>query len=264
MDRVEPQIIDNARHTSRRRIIAASSVFAAAALAATFACSNDSVAPSSPQEIDGPAVTVGSGSAHVFITTSGSRTTGIGIALTDGVFTGLPDSMAEYQLPLPSGASLPPWDHATLNWNPQGHPPPNVYMVPHFDFHFYTIPIAAQKAIVGGPDPVAVPAKYIPEDYESEVMAVPAMGVHWNDSLSTEWHGHPFDRTLIYGFTHGQMNFIEPMITVDYLEHHPNVTVPVKQPAAFQAPGAYPTSYSVRYDAAEHITRVSLDSLVAH
>lgn len=251
-------------HVLRNRILAGVCVATVAALATMAACSNDTIAPDASHEVDGPSVPVGSGSAHTFITTSGSHATGIGIALTDGVFTNLPDSMAEYQLPLPSGTSLPPWDHATLNWNPQGHPPPNIYMVPHFDFHFYTIPVSAQMAIAGGPDTATVPAKYMPQDYESEVMSVPAMGVHWNDSLSAEWKGHPFDRTLIYGFSHGQLNFIEPMITVDYLKQHPNVTAHVKQPAAFQAAGEYPDSYSIRYDASEHITRVALDSLVAH
>jgi len=248
----------------RDRILTAVCVATVATLATMLACSSDTIAPDASKEVDGPSVAVGSGSAHTFITTTSGHATQIGIALTDGVFTNLPDSMAEYQLPLPTGTALPPWDHATLNWNPQGHPPPNIYMVPHFDFHFYTIPVSAQMAIAGGPDTATVPAKYVPQDYESEVESVPAMGVHWNDSLSAEWQGHPFDRTLIYGFSHGQLNFIEPMITVAYLKQHPDATAHVKQPAAFQAPGQYPASYSIRYDANEHITRIALDSLTAH
>jgi hypothetical protein len=258
------QITASREHVLRDRILTGMCVATVAVLATMLACSNDTIAPDASHEVDGPSVTVGSGSAHTFVTTDGSHATRIGIALTDGVFTNLPDSMAEYQLPLPAGTTLPPWDHATLNWNPHGHPPPNIYMVPPFDFHFYTIPVSAQMSIVGGPDTVPVPTKYMPRDYESEVESVPAMGVHWNDSLSAEWQGHPFDRTLIYGFNRGQLNFIEPMITVDFLKQHPDVTAHVKQPAAFQAPGEYPASYSIHYDATEHITRVALDSLVAH
>src|SRR6185437_8612219 len=132
-----------------------------------------------------------------------------------------------------------------LNWNPQGHPPPTIYGVPHFDFHFYTISVAAQEAVQGGLDTTTVPSQYVPQDYVSELEAVPMMGVHWNDSLAAEWNGQPFDKTLIYGFTHGQLDFTEP----------------IKQPASFQAPGAYPTTYSIRYDAAHGLTRITLDSL---
>ncbi|MGH7648037.1 MAG: DUF5602 domain-containing protein [Gemmatimonadaceae bacterium] len=228
--------------------------------AAALACSSDTTAPVA-KEIDGPPVSVGNGTAQAFVTMRGARATAIGIAITDGAFSGLPADMAEYQLALPSGAGVTPFDHATLNWNPQGHPPPNIYSVPHFDFHFYTISVAAQEAVQGGLDTTAVPSQFVPQDYVSEVMAVPMMGVHWNDSLAAEWHGQPFAKTLIYGFNHGQLNFIEPMVTTAYLQQHPDVTESIKQPAAFQTPGTYPATYSIRYDAAHGLTRVTLDSL---
>ena len=30
-------------------------------------------------------------------------------------------------------------DHVVINWEAVGHPPPKVYDVPHFDFHFYLV-----------------------------------------------------------------------------------------------------------------------------
>lgn len=248
-------------HASSPRVLTQLLVIGALAAGAfALACSSDSTAPV-VEEVDGPPVTVGSGTAHAFVMMRGREPTTVGIAMTDAAFNGLPTTMAEFQLPLPSNVSAAPFDHATLNWNPQGHPPPTIYGVPHFDFHFYTISVAAQEAVQGGLDTTTVPSQYVPQDYVSELEAVPMMGVHWNDSLAAEWHGQPFDKTLIYGFTHGQLDFIEPMVTTAYLQTHPDITEPIKQPASFQAPGAYPTTYSIRYDAAHGLTRITLDSL---
>jgi hypothetical protein len=233
------------------------------AAVALAACGDDSTAPAT-HELDGPTVAVGNGTARLYVLEQGSTPTSIGIELSRAALTGLPDSMAMWELALPAGVSVPPWDHAMLNWNPQGHPPPEIYGVPHFDFHFYTVPMAQQMAIAGGPDNTPVAPQYVPQDYASQVESVPAMGVHWTDTLSAEFHGHPFDRTFIYGFYQGQMVFVEPMITIAYLESQPNLSMPVKQPAAFQQPGSYPRAYSVREDASGQSVRISLDSLMVH
>jgi Domain of unknown function (DUF5602) len=227
-------------------------------------CSDDTTAPGKTHELDGPTVAVGSGTARVYVLEQGDTPTSVGIELSAGALDALPDSMAMWQLPMPAGAAAAPWDHAMLNWNPQGHPPPEIYGVPHFDFHFYTIPVDAQMAIPGGPDTETVAPQYVPKDYASEVVSVPAMGVHWADTLAAEYHGHPFDRTFIYGFFHKQMVFVEPMVTVAYLQSHPDVSMSVKQPAAYQAAGRYPLASAVRWDAARQTFRISLDSLTTH
>ena len=226
------------------------------------ACGSDSTtAPASATEIDGPSVSVAGGSAHTYVMKSDTGVTSVGIALDDAALAALPDTDAMWELPLPSSVAVAPWDHAELNWNAHGHPPVEVYGLPHFDFHFYTITPSAQMAIPGGPDMTSVPAQYIPTDYQSQVMSVPMMGVHWADTLAAEFHGHTFDKTFIYGFYNGNMVFIEPMVTLDYLKSHPNASAPVKQSAAVQASGRYPASYSVTYDAANKTTRVAIDSL---
>jgi hypothetical protein len=231
----------------------------AAALLA--ACGSDEE-PAAPSELDGAAVAVGNGTASAFVVQGPSGPTAIGVKLTPGALDGLPTSDDMWSLPLPAGVSVPAYDHVMLNWNAQGHPP-DPYMVPHFDFHFYTISASAQAAIQAGPDTVTVPPQYVPKDYESGVMAVPDMGVHWVDTLSAEFHGKPFTGTFIYGFSKGSMVFLEPMVTQAYLRSQPNISTAVKQPEAWQVHGHYPTVWSIRTDPDTRDIRVTLDSLVA-
>ncbi|HEU4643220.1 MAG TPA: DUF5602 domain-containing protein [Gemmatimonadaceae bacterium] len=227
-------------------------------------CGSDSTAPSAPTKVDGAAVAVGDGTAHTFVLEQGDTPVSVGIELSADALAGLPDTVSEWQLQMPANVAVPPWDHATLDWNPQGHEPAQIYGVPHFDFHFYDIPLSEQMAIAGGPDTTTVPAANVPQDYASQVFAVPMMGVHWADTLAAEFHGHPFDHTFIYGFYHGEMVFVEPMVTKAYLESHPDASAPVKQPEAFQTAGLYPRSYGVRYDSESDSYRLTLDSLTTH
>jgi hypothetical protein len=230
-------------------------------IATLTACGSDTE-PSTSHELHGASVSVGNGSAYVYVVDGAGGPASIGIALTPSALQGLPSADAMWDLPLPSGENVAPIDHVMLNWNAQGHPP-DPYLVPHFDFHFYTITPAAQSAIIPGPDTVSVPPADVPPDYVSGVVAVPDMGVHWIDTTSAELHGQPFDRTFIYGYYHGGLVFVEPMVSLSFLSSQPNATAPVKQPQAFAQPGRYPTMYSVRYDAASNTIRVSIDSLVA-
>lgn len=241
---------------SRSRLL---TPLALAALALLAACGSDT-GPTPPHELDGTPVPVGNGTATAYVITNGGAPTSIGVALTNAALQGLPTTDTEWSLPLPTGVAVVPYDHVTLNWNAQGHPP-MPYMLPHFDFHFYLITPAAQAAITAGADTITVPAQYVPKDYMSGIEAVPDMGVHWVDTLSAEFTGHTFDHTFIYGFTKGTMAFVEPMVTQTFLASAPDVTSPVKQPIAFQKAGEYPAWYSVKADPAKGLVRVSLDSL---
>lgn len=243
----------------RPRRIAA---LALAAIVLAGACSSD-VEPSAVKELDGTPVKVGGGSAYAYVITNGGVASSMGIAMTPSALNGLPSADTAWDLPMPAGANVAPIDHATLNWNWMGHPP-GPYQLPHFDFHFYTISSSAQAAIQPGPDNTPVPAADAPPDYISGVEAVPDMGVHWVDTTAAELHGQTFDRTFIYGFYHGNMVFVEPMATRAFLSNQPNTMDVVKQPQAFQKPGAYPRYYSAHIDPGSGTIRVSLDSLVTH
>ncbi|MGE5336864.1 MAG: hypothetical protein ACM3PU_03490, partial [Gemmatimonadota bacterium] len=159
-------------------------------------------------------------------------------------------------------------DHVVVNWESVGHPPPKVYDVPHFDFHFYTVSRAAQMKVAykdeneSGTPGQQPPAELLPAGYiVPPGTAVPQMGVHAVDPSSPEFQGKPFTATFIYGFNNKQQTFIEPMVTLAYLESKPSFSAPVKRPATYTRQGAYPSTYSVKYDAARNVYEVSLEEL---
>ena len=189
----------------------------------------------------------------------------IGVTMTEQVFSNLPGGAGEFSLDLPDVAVDSLFKHILFDWNPQGHPPNNIYGLPHMDFHFYIVTEAERKAIPPGIDTFPIPAENIPQDYrslEDPPFSVPNMGTHWIDSLSSEWQGETFTETFIYGFYHGDMYFVEPMITVDYFQTNPNVTMKIKQPQSFQKDGYYPTNYSIEYDGTGQVYNIVIKDFV--
>jgi hypothetical protein len=213
--------------------------------------------------IVGPAVKVGRGHARGFIVLgSDLRPASVGVFMTRGALYDLPSAATEWHIALPIGRNVAPFDHIGLNWNPQGHPPPGVYDVPHFDFHFYRISIPEQHAIAGGPETNPPASNRIPLGYVTTGETDPEMGVHYIDPSSPEFQpGGTFTRTMIYGFFDGEMIFLEPMATTAFLLTHPNVSLGIPQPSVYPETGRYPLTYSVRYDTQRNGYIVSLDNL---
>ena len=205
----------------------------------------------------------------------------LGIALSADALQGLPTSgdMHAFILPMPKHAPAP-YTFAELDWNPHGHVPPGVYTVPHFDFHFYTISLQERNAIVPSDPAFASEARnlptgdYVPPFYvvpgDPAAVAVPQMGVHWSDVRSPELQGmlghpdqyQPFTKTFIYGSWNGRFTFFEPMVTIAYLESHPNSVSDIPVPLRYPLAGYYPTAYRVTYDAQAKEYRVALTKLV--
>jgi hypothetical protein len=79
-------------------------------------------------------------------------------------------------------------------------------------------------------------------------MAVPDMGIHWSDTTAPEFNGQPFTATFIYAFYHGNMTFLEPMITEAFLETKEDFVLPLKQPQSFQKHGYYPKQLHEYFD----------------
>jgi Secretion system C-terminal sorting domain len=217
-----------------------------------FAFSFFSVSNFAQQFFRGDSVALGGGMVYSWIQVDGIGVTeAIGITMTESVLSNLPSAPGEFSLNLPVVASDSLFTHVLFDWNPQGHEPPGVYNLPHFDVHFYIVSVAEREAIVAGYDTFTVQNQFIPPDYlpiTNPPFAVPKMGTHWIDTLSAEWQGGIFTRTFVYGYYHGSMYFIEPMITVDHLQTHPIEILEVKQPEAYQKEGYYPTNYSIEYD----------------
>lgn len=174
----------------------------------------------------------------------------------------------EINLPLPKEAAATAFDHIGFDWNPMGHPPANIYTVPHFDIHFYTISTEEQARITAQgadlekcyrrPEAGYVPAGYIlPPD-----TAVPRMGAHWIDPNGNELKGQPFTKSFLYGNYDGKLIFFEPMIAKSLFETKVNVTEYIKLPQKYARPGYYPTKYSMTYDPIKKEYTVALEGMV--
>jgi hypothetical protein len=104
-----------------------------------------------------------------------------------------------------------------------------------------------------------LPVQFLPAGYIDVGAVAPRMGNHLLDSQSPELKDSlPFASTFIYGAYEGQLIFMEPMITLDYLQKTRNACLPIRQPEAFQRAGYYPTQYCVRQDS-RGVRTVSLE-----
>jgi len=142
-------------------------------------------------------------------------------------------------------ASVTPFKHAWLNWNPAGHPPPGIYDAPHFDMHFYMTSTEERETYL---DPVKLDAPpgadYLPVNHLG-VDPIPTMGKHFVDLASPELNGQPFTQTFIYGTYDSKVVFYEPMITLEFLKNTDNFVRAIPQPLKFQKSGFYPTKMRV-------------------
>lgn len=223
----------------------------------------------------GKSVAVGRGNARVLVSSDAhGKLASVAVVMTEGALEGLPTTpnkkMSEgewpYVLPMPSKGPKTGITHVYLDWHSQGHPPPNIYTVPHFDFHFYYVSRAARMKVKfkGKDDPglKAPEAVLLPADYHFVPdTAVPEMGVHAIDTTSPEFHGKPFTATFIYGYYRGELTFVEPMVTQAFLLSKPDMMGPVKTPMKYSRRGYYPTSYAVKYDAAHKAYMIELSGL---
>ncbi|WP_374075029.1 DUF5602 domain-containing protein [Bdellovibrio bacteriovorus] len=221
-------------------------------------------------KIYGKAVEVGEGAARVFVDVDkyGKLNT-MGVVLSEKALQGLPTHMpmTNYVLNLPSVLNIPPYTHVVLNWNPHGHEPDPVYGLPHFDVHFYFISREIQEAITcaGADHEVCMKAPEsgeIPPFYVSTPEGVPTMGWHWLDPRSPEFHGKTFTATYIYGFYNGDMHFLEPMITRDFLLSKKKFEKEVPVPAVVAKKGYYPRAYGTDFDSSKKVHFVILKNFI--
>jgi hypothetical protein len=263
-----------------RYLFTATALIATAAVGIATACSDTSAPDSKAGTFYGPSADFASGSARTWVNTDATGTPiALGIAMTEGALQGLPATASGpsptalmVTLPLPVEAKGIGFDHAELGWNPNGHEPPQLYGVPHFDVHFYMVSSADEAAILPS-DPLyatkaanfptgnAVPDGYVPPPGSPAANAVPQMGLHWTSVKAPELNGQGFTNTFIFGSWDGRFIFLEPMITKAYLETHPNATQVIPQPAAWPTAGRFPTTYAVNYDATAKEYRFTLGGL---
>lgn len=194
---------------------------------------------------------IGNGRAQAWVTENrDGEPTSVGLNISAEALNNLPSEMTDVVMELPRGKGKDFYTFVMLDWNPQGHEPPHIYGLPHFDVHFYIIPDSERLAML--PDNVArfenLPsAEYVPAGYFRGPGFVPFMGVHWLDGASPELYGARFTRTFIWGSYDGEFVFWEPMLTREYLLTRPNEVVDIPQPASYKKDGWYATRYEVSY-----------------
>jgi hypothetical protein len=291
---------------------------AALALMVSFVACNDAgetTAPATgPQRTYGPSQTLGNGTVRTYITVDAQNPlvpVEIGVAMSEAAMTNLPTAAATvaamdhqahanmgnmvmnmYLLDLPA-QNPTPYKFVQFDWNPVGHEPPGVYDLPHFDFHFYRVPVSVRNSIVPTDPQYATKAAAFPGEQlrapfyldaataaqaPAAAATVPLMGLHWLDVRSPELQGltgkpeqfKPFTKTFIYGSWNGEFIFDEPMITRAYILAKKDATdpavrdelIPVSTPAKYALSGFYPNAYRISYDAEAKEYRVALTQMV--
>jgi hypothetical protein len=189
----------------------------------------------------------------------------LGVTFSSGALMQLPSSGTEIVLGLPLVPAVPPFDHIGINWHPHGHPPAGVYNRAHFDVHFYLVTLEERNLITSTAKMYVAPApEFLPQDYElSPNSGDLRMGSHWWDAEAPELHGHGFNQTFIFGFYDGVIVFLEPMVTLNYLNTRPAFRAPIKQPNAWQKPGLYPADYRIDHNPRFEEYTVALTNVMA-
>jgi hypothetical protein len=246
--------------------IAAAGIFAAVALTGANAVTSAASPQQRQHEQIGVRRPLGGGSVYTWVRRDAAgKVSSFGLSFDEKALTNLGDEEREIPLALPAidGA---PFKTAVLDWNPHGHPPEHVYDVPHFDFHFYTIDEQSRMAIApkGADADATPPADALPAGFITDGDTIPMMGKHYLPGSMTEFHGGKFTATPIYGYYGGKMIFVESMVTVAYLNTKPSLSQPLPQPARFPEQGAYPSAWSVTYDAAAHRYDIAFGGLAQH
>lgn len=215
----------------------------------------------------GESGSLGDGTCTSFVTTNpGGKPVFVGAHFTAAELAGLPGGTDHHHvnlsLPAANGPKNPThYRFLEYDWSPAGHPPPGIYTVPHFDWHFYTMPEEDVETIPYSETPTPVPDEQRPPGYVPDRVVVPKMGLHWFDSTAPEWNGDPFTHTFIYGSYRGDLTFGEPMVTKAFLEaQYEEVRTTVATPEAFPEAGWYPTEYVVRYLGSQDAYTVTLES----
>ena len=257
----------------------------------------------------GTPVQVGNGTVRTYVVLDQkdeSRPLEIGVAMSESSLEGLPAPM---QMPAENGKSgemanmnmylldLPAqnptqYKFVQFDWNPLGHEPAGVYDLPHFDFHFYTVPKDVRASIVpSDPQYFAKAANFPAPEFRAPfyidaatpagapagAVTVPQMGLHWLDVRSPELQRmagnpagfKPFTKTFIYGSWNGQFIFDEPMITRSYILSKQAATnpaeideiIPVSTAQRYSPAGYYPSAYRITWDAQQKEYRIALTQL---
>lgn len=225
---------------------------------------------------EGDVLDVGDGEVTAYASTNpAGKLSSLGVHVDGAAMAAFGDEAAHGHLHFPAETAggddldLHQFTFMGFHYNPEGHPPPGIYDVPHFDFHFYMIEHDVVEEIEMGPALYSIPEAQIPEDYirpplvdtdddgEPDAPLVEEeMGEHLLDATAPELQeGGEFTHTNIYGAYDpdgdgiGRLTFVEPMITVDFFDGlDEELVVEMKTPDEYFAADDYPTAYVLEPD----------------
>lgn len=224
----------------------------------------------------GPSKPMGDGSVWTYVVNDAAgKPVEVGVRMTGAALRALPNDMPEghpvpVMLEFPSAVGTGVLNHVEFYWNPMGHEPPGIWDKPHFDYHFFMADESVSKEVDPANEDFATKAenlpdtKYMPTDFApppgtAVSNTVPLMGLHWADkAIIRTPHQYDFTEEMIRGSWNGNVIFLEPMITRDWLLSHTPLDEQLKEPAAYQRSGLYPTTYTVHYDATRDEYSVAL------
>lgn len=217
------------------------------------------------QVVEGECQTVFEGDLCTWGTMAGDEVTEFGATIPvafvenapmEGEMVFPPPFVAVVALPAEVAAATG-FNHLGVNWELFGHPP-QTWLTPHFDFHFYTVTPDAVQAIscTNTTKPAELPDEYVMPDLEIPEMGitligscVPAMGMH--SALEAELAVTDlFESSMLVGYYEQDLIFLEPMIAKAKLMQEQSF--PMKIPAVPNAAAnvKWPTSFEAVYDEA--------------
>jgi hypothetical protein len=168
--------------------------------------------------------------------------------------------VAEAKLKLPAAAqSKSGLTQLTMFWEAMGHPPVQ-FMTPHFDFHFYLVPVGEEMTYdcKDLSKPASLPAAYVLPDQDlppdmAKMMGVatlvgvcvPNMGMHSLPSSEMD-RKDTFTGDMVIGYYHAKPIFIEPMLTKAMLMEKKSFDLPI--PTIPGLTGTYPRTFHAEFD----------------
>jgi len=217
------------------------------------------------QFIAGESVSVGGGTASTWARVNGrGKVIWVGLTIPLSMVENMPEpgtgpARAVAVLNFPAVVQQTTYfNHAQIHSNKHGHranpryADVHRYEAAHFDFHFYSIPVAQVWTIpFVPPSPLLaqVLAERLPVGYAQPDFSVQQMGRH-SAPLSEFTATDPWQATMLCGFLPDAsfMHFIEPMVTQDFLLLRESFTLPVPMPAVLGRATRYPAGCVVQYD----------------
>jgi hypothetical protein len=143
------------------------------------------------------------------------------------------------------------FNHLEIQPEPHGHISPpgsngTVYSVPHFDFHFYSIPEEEVRSIQAKSPPLP-PAYELPAGYLPAGPSLAEMGRHSSPRsiLSVD----KLTAVMVAGYLPdgSRMHFLEPMVSQEVLLSHQDFTLDVPTLTTFGREMLYPTQFAATY-----------------